>query len=138
MHTSSNQKGSMLVSWKSSATRLRLEAYALYLAFQDPRVPWYARAFTALIVGYTFSPIDLIPDFIPVLGYLDDLVIVPLGIALAIKMVPREVLEEYRVKEAKRIQQDKPVSWFAAVVIILLWVAICILIIIWVLHKINR
>jgi uncharacterized membrane protein YkvA (DUF1232 family) len=71
------------------AGRLKAETYALYLAYKDPRVPWYARLFAACVVGYAFSPIDLIPDPIPVLGYLDDLVLIPLGIALAVRMIPR-------------------------------------------------
>jgi uncharacterized membrane protein YkvA (DUF1232 family) len=77
---------------KRWAQRLRVEVYALYLAYKDPRVPWYARAFAAVVVAYAFSPIDLIPDPIPVLGYLDDLVIISLGIALAIKMIPPQIL----------------------------------------------
>jgi uncharacterized membrane protein YkvA (DUF1232 family) len=77
---------------KRWAQRLRVEVYALYLAYKDPRVPWYARVFAAVVVAYAFSPIDLIPDPIPVLGYLDDLVIVPLGVALAIKMIPPQIL----------------------------------------------
>jgi uncharacterized membrane protein YkvA (DUF1232 family) len=77
---------------KRWAQRLSVEVYALYLAYKDPRVPWYARVFAAVVVAYAFSPIDLIPDPIPVLGYLDDLVIVPLGVALAIKMIPPQIL----------------------------------------------
>ena len=84
-----------LESW---ARRLKVEVYALYLAYRDPRVPWYARVFAAVVVGYAFSPIDLIPDPVPVLGYLDDLILVPLGVALAIKMIPPPVLAECRKK----------------------------------------
>jgi uncharacterized membrane protein YkvA (DUF1232 family) len=69
-----------LEGWKGRAQRLKKEVYAIYLAYKDPRVPWYARVFAACVVGYAFSPIDLIPDPIPVLGYLDDLLIVPLGV----------------------------------------------------------
>jgi len=86
----------MLESWKGRARRLKGETYALYLAYRDPRTPWYAKVFAALVVGYAFSPIDLIPDPIPVLGYLDDLLLVPLGIALALKMIPLAVLDECR------------------------------------------
>ena len=80
--------------WKQWARALKTEVYALYLAYRDPRVPWYARLFAACVVGYAFSPIDLIPDPIPVLGYLDDLVLVPLGVALALRLIPAEVMRE--------------------------------------------
>lgn len=101
------------------ARRLKTEVYALYLAFKDPRVPWYARAFVAVVVGYAFSPIDLIPDPIPVLGYLDDIILLPLGIALAIRMIPADVLSDCR--ENVRTVEDKPVNKTAAAVVILLW-----------------
>ena len=73
----------MIESWKARARLLKIDTYALYFAYRDPRTPWYAKVWTAIVVGYAFSPIDLIPDFIPVLGYLDDLVLIPLGIWLA-------------------------------------------------------
>lgn len=78
------------------AERLERETYALYLAYKDPRVPWYAKVFAAFVVAHTFSPIDTIPDFVPVLGYLDDLIITPLGIYLALKMIPLEVMIDAR------------------------------------------
>jgi uncharacterized membrane protein YkvA (DUF1232 family) len=110
---------------KRWAQRLRVEVYALYLAYKDPRVPWYARAFAAVVVAYAFSPIDLIPDPIPVLGYLDDLVIIPLGIALAIKMIPSQVLAECR--EEARATKDRPISRVAAVVVVAVWIALAAL-----------
>ena len=113
-----------LEKWKEKAKALKREVYSLYLAYQDPRVPWYAKVFTALVVGYAFSPIDLIPDFVPVLGYLDDLILVPLGVALAIKMIPPEVLAECREKSDELMRQGKPVNRTAAVIIILIWVII--------------
>jgi uncharacterized membrane protein YkvA (DUF1232 family) len=82
--------------WRQRARSLRKETYALYLAARDPRVPWYAKLIAVCVVGYAFSPIDLIPDFIPVLGYVDDLVLVPLGIALVLKMIPGEVMADCR------------------------------------------
>ena len=113
-----------LEKWKEKAKTLKREVYTLFLAYKDPRVPWYAKAFSAIVVGYAFSPIDLIPDFVPLLGYLDDLVLVPLGIALAIKMIPPEVLAECREESEAVMAQGKPVNKSAAAVIILLWVAI--------------
>jgi len=75
---------------------LRSDGYAVYLAMRDPRVPWFAKALLAAVALYAVSPIDLIPDFIPVLGLLDDLVIIPLGIALAARLIPRDIMEEHR------------------------------------------
>jgi uncharacterized membrane protein YkvA (DUF1232 family) len=111
-----------LESW---ARRLKVEVYALYLAYKDPRVSWYARIFAAVVVGYAFSPIDLIPDVVPVLGYLDDLILVPLGVALAIKMIPPHVLAECR--EKARDAKDRPVNKVAAVVVIIVWIALAAL-----------
>lgn len=115
-------------SWKEKARQLEVEVYALYLAYGDPRVPLYARVFTACVVAYAFSPIDLIPDFIPIIGYLDDLILIPLGIKIALSMIPAEVMTESREKARGLILQSKPVSWVAAVFIILIW----LLTVIWV------
>jgi uncharacterized membrane protein YkvA (DUF1232 family) len=87
-----------LETWKQHARRLSAQTYALYLAYRHPRTPWYAKVFAALIVGYVFSPIDPIPDFIPGVGLLDELVVVPIGVLLAAKMIPPDVLEECREK----------------------------------------
>jgi len=111
----------MLDSWKSRARELKVETYALYLAYRDPRTPWAARLFSALVVAYAFSPIDLIPDPIPVLGYLDDLILIPLGVYLAIKMIPPEVLEECREQSETVMALGKPVNTAAAVVIVAIW-----------------
>jgi uncharacterized membrane protein YkvA (DUF1232 family) len=114
---------------KRWAGRLKAELYALYLAYRDPRVPLYARVFAACVVGYAgyaFSPIDLIPDPIPVLGYLDDLVLIPLGVALAIKMIPTAVLAECREK-ARRDMKERPVNRTAAAVIVALWLSLAAL-----------
>jgi uncharacterized membrane protein YkvA (DUF1232 family) len=101
------------------AARLKREVYALYLAYRDPRVPWYAKVFAAVVVGYAFSPIDLIPDPTPVLGYLDDLVLVPLGVAVAVRMIPADVMAECR-REAQEAE-EKPVNRVAAAVVVSVW-----------------
>jgi uncharacterized membrane protein YkvA (DUF1232 family) len=110
--------------WKAKARRFKLEVHALYLASKDRRVPWHARALAAVIVAYAFSPIDLIPDPIPVLGYLDDLILIPLGIALVIRLIPAEVLQECRERAASKRQEGKPRNWIAGGVIILIWLGI--------------
>jgi uncharacterized membrane protein YkvA (DUF1232 family) len=102
------------------ARSLRQDVLTLYLAARDPRVPWYAKAVAACVAVYALSPIDLIPDFIPILGYLDDLVIVPLGIWLAIRLIPPFVLEELRQAVIARDQQ-RPKSWVGAAIILVLW-----------------
>jgi uncharacterized membrane protein YkvA (DUF1232 family) len=116
-----------LEAWKQRVRQLKTETYALYLAYKDPRVPWYARLFAALVVGYAFSPIDLIPDFIPILGYLDDLILVPLGILLALKMIPAAVMAESREKAQEVMAQGKPVNRAAAAVIVAVWLLLAAL-----------
>ena len=114
--------GRFIETWKRRARQLQADTYALYLAYRDPRVPWYAKALAALVVGYAFSPIDLIPDFIPVLGYLDDLVLVPLGIILVVKMIPKGVWDECREEAANHLAQDRPRNWVAAAAVVAIWV----------------
>ncbi|MFO7708283.1 MAG: DUF1232 domain-containing protein [Desulfobacterales bacterium] len=110
--------------WKAKARKLKLEVHALYLASRDRRVPWHVRALAVVVVAYAFSPIDLIPDPIPVLGYLDDLILIPLGIALLIKLIPAEVLQECRQKATLARTDGKPGNWVAGGVIILIWLII--------------
>ncbi len=106
---------------KQRARQLKTELYALWLAYKDPRVPLYARIFAAGVVAYAFSPIDLIPDFVPVLGYLDDLLLVPLGIVLARRMIPPEVMADCRARSAEIISLGKPVSRIGAAAIVIVW-----------------
>ena len=124
-------------AWKTRARQLKLETYAIYLAYKDPRTPWYARIFAACVVGYAFSPIDLIPDPIPILGYLDDLVLVPLGVALALKMIPQAVLAECREKAQVIMSQDKPTNWAVAGVIIAIWLLLVVLTIVFVVRTVK-
>jgi uncharacterized membrane protein YkvA (DUF1232 family) len=111
----------MLEKLKARARALKTEAYAIYLAARDPRTPWYAKALIFFVVAHTFSPIDLIPDFIPILGYLDDLIITPGGIWLAVRLIPPEVLEEARATAASR-GVDRRVGIIGATIIILVWI----------------
>ena len=113
--------------WKRRARDLRAEIYALYMAYRDPRTPWYARLFALCLVGYAFSPIDLIPDPIPILGYLDDLVILPLGVLLALRMIPREVMDDSRKRARETIRQGRPTSWVAGLIIIVIWLLLAAL-----------
>ncbi|MCE9646763.1 MAG: DUF1232 domain-containing protein [Chloroflexi bacterium] len=119
--------GQFIEQWKQKAGKLKIEVYALYLAYRDPRVPLYTRIFTGCIVGYAFSPIDLIPDFIPILGYLDDLVLIPLGIKIALSMIPKNIMIESREKAQEIIRQGKPVNRTAAVMIISIWLLLAAL-----------
>ena len=111
----------MLSRIKSWAARLKRDGHAIYLASRDPRVPWYAKALAIAVAGYALSPIDLIPDFIPVVGYLDELILLPLGIWLVVSLIPSEIMVEYRAKaDAAR---QRPTSRAGMIAIILLWIA---------------
>ena len=105
---------------KKKATSIKQEITALYFAYRDPRTPWYARAFSALVVAYFLSPIDLVPDFIPILGYLDDLILVPLGITMALKMIPPEILKDAR-NQAANPTINKRTSVFVTIAIVICW-----------------
>ena len=111
----------MIEGWKHRAKLLKTETHALYLAYRDPSVPWYAKAFAALVVGYAFSPIDLIPDFVPILGYLDDLILIPLGITIAIKMIPDDVMQACRERAREAHINGRPTNWAVATVIVGIW-----------------
>ncbi len=131
IYSMEKKKPSLFEKWRMSANKLKRETYALYLAVRDPCTPWYAKAFAGLVVAYAFSPIDLIPDFIPVLGYLDDLVLIPLGVAGAIKMIPPEVMSDCRARSEQEFASGKPVNKAAGIVIILIWFAIVALVARW-------
>jgi uncharacterized membrane protein YkvA (DUF1232 family) len=123
------QKTGWFSRWKEMAEALETQTYALYFACRDPRVPWYAKGLAAGLVAYAFSPIDLIPDFIPVLGYLDDLVILPLGALLVIKMIPPLVMDECRQKAAAQLNGPKPQVRIMIVVVILIWALVILLLV---------
>ncbi len=113
----------MFENLKQHARALKHETIALYFAFRDARTPWYAKILAALVLAYAFSPIDLIPDFIPVLGYLDDLILVPAGIALTLKLIPPEVMDEARLTASDK-KPERRVGWIGAGVIIFIWLLI--------------
>ena len=128
----------VLEGWKQRARQLRVETYAIWLAYRDPRVPWYARVFAACVVGYAFSPIDLVPDPIPILGYLDDLVLVPLGIALALRMIPENVMVECREMADAAMREGKPANWKAAAAVVTVWVLLALAVIVVLVRNIWR
>ena len=121
----------MLQSARQWARRIKRDTYTLYLAARDPRTPWHAKLFAACVVAYAFSPIDLIPDFIPVLGYLDDVIIVPLGIVLALRLLPPKVLAECRAAADADRPSSKPRNYLGAAVIVLIWLLAAVLCIRW-------
>ena len=116
---------------RERARHLKAETFALYLAARHTGTPWYAKLMVAAIVAYALSPIDLIPDFVPILGYLDDLVLIPLGVTLAIKMIPPAVMSECRARAREVMANGKPVSRVAGAVIVLIWLTLVVLFAIW-------
>ncbi|MFS0766058.1 YkvA family protein [Peribacillus phoenicis] len=111
---------------KNYARKLKQDLFVLYLSYKDSRTPWYAKAFAICVVAYAFSPIDLIPDFIPILGYLDDLILVPLGISLALNLIPPHVIEDNREKAEEVKRNGKPKNWLVGILFILIWVLFAI------------
>jgi uncharacterized membrane protein YkvA (DUF1232 family) len=109
----------LISKWKEQARALKKEIYALVIAYRDPRTPWYAKVWALIVLAYALSPIDLIPDFIPVLGYLDDLVLLPMGIALAVKLIPAGVMADARLTATKA--ESSTIGKIGAVVIALVW-----------------
>ena len=116
---------------KQRARELKREVFALFLAARHPRTPWYAKVLLLAIVAYAVSPIDLIPDFVPVLGLLDDVILLPLGIALALKMIPRAVIEECRGRVATGELERSRIGRFGAIGIGVIWAVLLALVIVW-------
>lgn len=113
--------GSRLAKLRQWARLVKRDVLALYLAARDPRVPWHAKAVAVCVAAYAVSPIDLIPDFVPVLGYVDDLVILPLGIMLAVKLIPPVLMTEFR-QTARELADRPPIGRWAAMFIVVLWI----------------
>jgi uncharacterized membrane protein YkvA (DUF1232 family) len=120
---------------RERARALKRDVHALYLACRDPRTPWYAKVLAAAVAAYALSPIDLIPDFVPVIGYLDDLIIVPAGIILAIKLIPEPVWAEAR--ERASLASGRPESRVAAFVIVGIWILVAAVAAYWLLDWLN-
>lgn len=118
----------MIERLKGWARAIRRDVIALWLAARDPRVPWYAKFLAATVAAYALSPIDLIPDFIPVLGYLDDLIIVPFGIVAAVKLIPAPIMEELRIKA---LDYKKPKSTAGLIAVIVIWLTAFALVVWW-------
>ena len=117
------------MTWRQWARRIKQDAVAVWIAARDRRVPWYARAVAGLVAAYAFSPIDLIPDFVPVLGYLDDIVLVPAGIVLVVRLIPKPLMTEFRAEAARRA--DRPLSWVGAIAIAAIWIVALALVVWW-------
>jgi len=113
--------------FRETVRRIKRDGYALFLVFGDPRVPWYVKALAGFAVAYAFSPIDLIPDFIPVLGLLDDMVVIPLLVAIVIRLLPRGIMDECRERAERELIGKKPKVVVGAVFVVVVWCAIAAL-----------
>ena len=111
--------------------QLKHETHALLLAYRHPQTPWYAKAVAGFVLFNAFSPLDIIPDFIPVLGYLDDVILIPAGIAISLKLIPPDVMAECRAQAAEQAANEKPTNWLAGALVITLWVILAVLGILW-------
>ncbi len=127
------ERPSLFARVRAWARLIKRDTYALYLAVRDPRTPWYAKVVAVCVVAYAFSPIDLIPDFIPVLGYLDDVIIVPLGIMLALRLIPAEVMAECRARADANRPASKPRNYAGAAMIVAVWLLLAAVCVRWVL-----
>ena len=123
---------------RERARRLKSETFALYLVVRDPRTPWFAKLLTGAVVAYALSPIDLIPDFIPVLGYVDDLLLLPLGVWIAIKLVPPEVMRDCRARADVSMGEVGSVNRTAAFVVVAVWLGLALLAAVWIASWFGR
>jgi uncharacterized membrane protein YkvA (DUF1232 family) len=117
---------SKVEDWRQIARQLKREIHALYLVTRHPDTPWFAKMLAVIVVAYAFSPLDLIPDPVPILGYLDDLILLPLGIWLVLWLIPPGVMAECRAEAQLLESQQRPTNWVAAGVIILLWLLVAL------------
>jgi uncharacterized membrane protein YkvA (DUF1232 family) len=128
----------MLEKIKQRGRELKIQIIALSLAYRDPRTPWYAKAWAILVLAYAISPIDLIPDFLPVIGYLDDLLILPLGVVIAVKLVPPQVWEEARAKARLEDEVEHRFGWVGAAMIVAFWLIILAVLLFFIFHFSSR
>ena len=127
----------MITNYKNTVNRLKKQSLVLYVAYSDSRLSYWKKIFIGLVIGYLFSPIDLIPDFIPVIGYLDDLIIVPIGIYISLRLIPKEILEDSKKKIEEENLQHIPVGKKTAILIVLVWVVGLSLLIIFIFRLIS-
>lgn len=117
------------MNMKEQATKLKTDLPALFLALRDNRTPVFAKILTAMTVAYALSPVDLIPDFIPILGYLDDVIILPLLVFLSLKLIPEDVMDQCRKESENLWRKGKPKKWYYAIPVVLIWLVLLIIVI---------
>jgi uncharacterized membrane protein YkvA (DUF1232 family) len=128
----------MVENMSEKAAKMLVDVYALFLALGDKRVPWYAKTLAAITVGYAFSPIDLIPDFIPVLGQLDDLLLIPVGVYVTMKLIPEDTTNDLRAKAQSMMDGNKPTSWIAGGIVVTIWILALVTIILRIVQRRSR
>ena len=128
----------MVENMSEKAAKMLVDVYALFLALGDKRVPWYAKTLAAITVGYAFSPIDLIPDFIPVLGQLDDLLLIPVGVYVTMKLIPEDTTKDLRAKAQSMMDGNKPTSWIAGGIVVTIWILALVTIILRIVQRLRR
>jgi uncharacterized membrane protein YkvA (DUF1232 family) len=128
----------MVENMSEKAAKMLVDVYALFLGLGDKRVPWYAKTLAAITVGYAFSPIDLIPDLIPILGQLDDLLLIPVGIYVTMKLIPEDTINDLRAKAQSMMDGDKPTSWIAGGIVVTIWILVLAAIILNIVQRRSR
>lgn len=128
----------MVENMSEKAAKMLVDVYALFLGLGDKRVPWYAKTLAAITVGYAFSPIDLIPDLIPILGQLDDLLLIPVGVYVTMKLIPEDTISDLRAKAQSMMDGNKPTSWIAGGIVVTIWILALVTIILRIVQRLRR
>ena len=128
----------MVENMSKKAAKMLVDVYALFLGLGDKRVPWYAKTLAAITVGYAFSPIDLIPDLIPILGQLDDLLLIPVGVYVTMKLIPEDTISDLRAKAQSMMDGNKPTSWIAGGIVVTIWILALVTIILRIVQRLRR
>jgi|CZCA01.1.fsa_nt_gi uncharacterized membrane protein YkvA (DUF1232 family) len=128
----------MVENMSEKAAKMLVDVYALFLGLGDKRVPWYAKTLAAITVGYAFSPIDLIPDLIPILGQLDDLLLIPVGVYVTMKLIPEDTISDLRAKAQSMMDGNKPTSWIAGGIVVTIWILALVAIILKIVQRRSR